>query len=156
MERPASRRRNKSQRQLSPSDSDTPQERDTPSNGEGVPLQEKTQEHSTRLISRASIFLLICCISTLVVFLNLLGRWHFWVPDLHVSNNDGLNQSSAAQSSNWELHPEDHALRPPTTIRLSWNITSEYRRPDGVNKLIYLINGITIPPSLFVLPTINS
>jgi FtsP/CotA-like multicopper oxidase with cupredoxin domain len=38
------------------------------------------------------------------------------------------------------LHPEEHHSRPATTITHYWNITSGYRSPDGVRKLVYLIN----------------
>lgn len=39
------------------------------------------------------------------------------------------------------LHPENHARRPATTLIHHWNITKGYRTPDGVRKLVYLING---------------
>ncbi len=39
------------------------------------------------------------------------------------------------------LHPEEHIHRQPHTIRLNWNVTKETRRPDGVLRDIYLING---------------
>jgi len=39
------------------------------------------------------------------------------------------------------LHPERHILRAPTTIKLHWEITQGHRSPDGVRKLVYLING---------------
>lgn len=41
-----------------------------------------------------------------------------------------------------ELHPEDHMYRTPTTQYLDWRVTSDYRRPDGVLKQVYLINGL--------------
>jgi hypothetical protein len=40
------------------------------------------------------------------------------------------------------LHPEDHVSREPKTLNLTWNITRGSRSPDGVKKLVYLINGI--------------
>lgn len=40
-----------------------------------------------------------------------------------------------------DLHPEDHVDRPPTTIVQNWTITSDYRWPDGVKKMVYLVNG---------------
>ena len=40
-----------------------------------------------------------------------------------------------------ELHPEDHAHRDPIAQYFEWNVTSEYLRPDGVLKRVYLING---------------
>ncbi|KAJ6093063.1 multicopper oxidase-domain-containing protein [Penicillium sp. IBT 16267x] len=39
------------------------------------------------------------------------------------------------------LHPERHVFRDPTTIHMTWNVTLEPRAPDGVMKLVYLING---------------
>ncbi|CZR68894.1 related to multicopper oxidase [Phialocephala subalpina] len=39
------------------------------------------------------------------------------------------------------LHPQDHVSRPPTTITHHWNITAEFHSPDGVKKLVYLVNG---------------
>ncbi|KAI9695153.1 MAG: hypothetical protein M1820_008859 [Bogoriella megaspora] len=39
------------------------------------------------------------------------------------------------------LHPEDHVYRKPKTQHLNWTISSGVQRPDGVAKLVYLING---------------
>ncbi|KAG5927906.1 hypothetical protein E4U42_001583 [Claviceps africana] len=39
------------------------------------------------------------------------------------------------------LRPEQHVYRPSTTVRFDWTITAGTRSPDGVAKLIYLING---------------
>lgn len=39
------------------------------------------------------------------------------------------------------LHPELHNQRKPETLRLRWEVTQGYRSPDGVRKLVYLING---------------
>lgn len=38
------------------------------------------------------------------------------------------------------LHPEYHVSRPPDTIIHYWNITTGFRSPDGVKKLVYLVN----------------
>lgn len=40
-----------------------------------------------------------------------------------------------------QLRPEDHIYRAALTQTLNWSITAEQRRPDGVNKNVYLING---------------
>jgi FtsP/CotA-like multicopper oxidase with cupredoxin domain len=40
-----------------------------------------------------------------------------------------------------QLHPYDHVSRPPKTITHSWNISTDYRSPDGVKKQVYLVNG---------------
>lgn len=39
------------------------------------------------------------------------------------------------------LHPEKHISRAANTIKLRWNVTQGYRSPDGVRKLVFLING---------------
>ncbi|TVY39252.1 Laccase [Lachnellula subtilissima] len=46
------------------------------------------------------------------------------------------------------LHPERHISRAPTTIKLYWEITQGYRSPDGVRKLVYLINGLFPGPTI--------
>lgn len=40
------------------------------------------------------------------------------------------------------LHPERHALRQPMTLTFDWNIRLEKRAPDGVEKAVYLVNGM--------------
>jgi len=40
------------------------------------------------------------------------------------------------------LHPEQHIYRKAKAVRFEWTITTETRSPDGVAKLIYLINGM--------------
>lgn len=40
-----------------------------------------------------------------------------------------------------ELHPENHVYREPATQYLGWRVTTGHRRPDGVLKQVYLING---------------
>lgn len=40
-----------------------------------------------------------------------------------------------------KLHPEDHVSRSAKTLTFHWDITSDYRAPDGVKKEVYLVNG---------------
>lgn len=40
-----------------------------------------------------------------------------------------------------ELHAEDHIFREPVAHHYTWHVTKAYRRPDGVKKEVYLING---------------
>ncbi|KAJ5551834.1 CAZyme family AA1 [Penicillium sp. DV-2018c] len=47
-----------------------------------------------------------------------------------------------------ELHPENHVYRGPTTQYLNWRVTSNDRRPDGVLKRVYLINGLFPGPTV--------
>ena len=46
------------------------------------------------------------------------------------------------------LHPEHHIYRKPKTHHYNWVITSGVRRPDGVAKLVYLVNGAFPGPTV--------
>ncbi|OCK82156.1 multicopper oxidase, partial [Lepidopterella palustris CBS 459.81] len=46
------------------------------------------------------------------------------------------------------LYPQGHKLRAPRTWHHNWTITSAIRRPDGVAKRVYLINGLFPGPTL--------
>lgn len=56
------------------------------------------------------------------------------------TNKEGIDKSSPAKMLGIQLYPEKHVARPPTTLIHHWNITSGYRSPDGVRKLVYLVN----------------
>jgi hypothetical protein len=71
------------------------------------------------------------------------------VPNIVVS---GSNTGSADSQPNpgtveesWRdaftLQPNDHIFRKSQTIRATWNVTMEEHAPDGVKKMVYLING---------------
>lgn len=47
-----------------------------------------------------------------------------------------------------QLHPENHVSRVATTVVQHWNITSDFRFPDGVKKLVYLVNGAFPGPTI--------
>jgi hypothetical protein len=59
------------------------------------------------------------------------NAWDPTAPDVE----DGVDDGSML------LHPERHVFRDPTTIHMTWNVTLEPRAPDGVMRLVYLING---------------
>ncbi|KAH8809441.1 laccase [Xylogone sp. PMI_703] len=61
-------------------------------------------------------------------------------PSASHSINSAPNVEEKANAS-FLLHPDQHIFRPPTTIRLAWNVTLEQRAPDGVVRPVYLING---------------
>jgi hypothetical protein len=52
-----------------------------------------------------------------------------------------INAVLSATRPRIELHPEKHVYRAPVTQHLDWQITADHRRPDGVLKRVYLING---------------
>jgi hypothetical protein len=49
---------------------------------------------------------------------------------------------SSSRDITIKLHPENYNRRAATTIVHYWNITKGYRSPDGVQKKLYLINGL--------------
>jgi FtsP/CotA-like multicopper oxidase with cupredoxin domain len=46
------------------------------------------------------------------------------------------------------LYPKDHLSRYPDTIIHYWNITTGFRSPDGVKKLVYLVNDQFSGPTI--------
>ncbi len=54
----------------------------------------------------------------------------------------GVNSDAEPQLA-ISLHPEAHTLREKTTLSFEWNVTRGMRSPDGVEKLVYLINGLS-------------
>lgn len=43
------------------------------------------------------------------------------------------------------LHPVEHSTRDPTTLTFEWHVTQGTRTPDGVEKQVYLVNGVYEP-----------
>ncbi|KAK2601768.1 hypothetical protein QQS21_004652 [Conoideocrella luteorostrata] len=64
-------------------------------------------------------------------------------------NNNQFHNSLNSINDAFVLHPEQHIFRATKTIRLYWNITREARRPDGVLKEVYLINGWSPPAVVY-------
>lgn len=58
-----------------------------------------------------------------------------------MSRENGIEKAAAARPR-IELHPEDHIFRHAETRHLGLKVTSGQRRPDGVLKQVYLINGM--------------
>lgn len=55
---------------------------------------------------------------------------------------------SSRPSLDLVLHPEDHIYRNATVQHHTWRITSDFRRPDGVRKRVYLVNGEFASPTI--------
>lgn len=66
-----------------------------------------------------------------------------WIRPLSIHR--GPDEATVETRPNIGLHPDDHVFRQPTTQHLDWRVTSGHRRPDGVLKNVYLINGIFRP-----------
>ncbi|KAJ5088689.1 hypothetical protein N7456_012305 [Penicillium angulare] len=66
-----------------------------------------------------------------------------WIDPIY-SQSSRPNEAEEIHRPRIALHPEDHIFRSPTTHYLDWRVTSGLRRPDGVLKQIFLINGPTV------------
>ena len=106
-------------------------------NGKEVEVEET--QRSTRKSWRVKVlatttFFLVAFI--LIYFVQLRSQttsaWHH-------DGDKQLHDVSSLDSS--RLHPEDHAFRDATNITHFWRVTSGYRRPDGVQKRVYLVNN---------------
>lgn len=65
------------------------------------------------------------------------------------SNRGPSKQETYGHSPNtFTLRPEDHVFRNATTVTHHWRITAGDRRPDGVLKRVYLVNGAFPGPTL--------
>lgn len=62
-----------------------------------------------------------------------------WIGPL-LDHRHGFNDETSIRPR-IELHPEDHVYREPVTHHLDWRVTTGERRPDGVLKHVFLING---------------
>lgn len=62
-----------------------------------------------------------------------------WIGPL-LGRGSGFNDETSIRPR-IELHPEYHVYRAPVTHHLDWRVTTGERRPDGVLKQVFLING---------------
>ena len=96
------------------------------------------------------------CFLPLAVVLTSVLLFYLVAPNLYTPTRWKIDEASSEHSSSVtqqttstvtsddltiQLHPQDHESRPATTIRFEWNITKGERRPDGVAKDVFLING---------------
>lgn len=107
----------------------------------GIP---KTTGKNSRLLKVFGVF---CILATTFAFLLTfsLSGGKAWRAPSAASVTEG---ASDLPESPFRLSPEKHIFRKSRTIHEIWNIAKEERRPDGVLKNIYLINGLFPGPVL--------
>lgn len=97
-----------------------------------------------------TVFAVPVAIAILVLFaLSYLGNGGFtpaalWLPSFGLrepGSHHAGDLDAGDLLADFALHPEDHIYREPINHYLQWHITAEDRRPDGVKKKVYLING---------------
>jgi len=93
---------------------------------------------STRLL----LLSLLPFVVVLVLFARLFGAFSSHSPFLLPATFRRPEPSFDNRiQQNGRLHPDDHVYRAATTQTLDWRVTTGQRRPDGVQKRVYLING---------------
>jgi FtsP/CotA-like multicopper oxidase with cupredoxin domain len=98
----------------------------------------------TRIIS----IVLIAVVSTFAIAVVILLRINSPQLQMSLSLSDDGNHDEEHDLHPFQLHPQDHMYRQPTTLRQSWNVTSGFRRPDGVLKQLNLVNDAFPGPLL--------
>jgi hypothetical protein len=73
-------------------------------------------------------FLLALSLASIVVLVFAIDR----------HTRDSFDESQLAIP----LHPVEHSTRDPTTLTFDWHVTLGTRAPDGVEKQVYLVNGV--------------
>jgi hypothetical protein len=131
-----------------------------------VAAQEKRGEAGekgkTAVYVSSKISIILCVLPLLAIVALFVRFYYFYHLDVYNSSHflsslhsHGLISSSSTDLDidnriyeNGKLHPDDYIYREATTQRLNWSITSGYRRPDGVKKKVYLINGLHLTQCL--------
>ena len=149
MQRRPSKRQQNALKSLEPTEQPTTQP---------VEASQKTdtagERQNTKLASYTSSKSLVTllCILPFLASLGLFARFYYESIHGHVSrlrellhdDEAGLSPSTKIEyqiNENGQLRPEDHVYRDVVTQTLDWSITAGQRRPDGVDKRVYLING---------------
>lgn len=125
--------------------------------------EDKKQKPKLISYTLSKVFLAVVCILPFLATLVLFVRFYY------ESNNDGnvgrLSESLHEHEhvstltlgfdnriyENGQLRPENHVYRETTTQTLNWSITAGQRRPDGVDKRVYLVNGMSLEATKRVL-----
>jgi len=95
----------------------------------------------TRGMSRSGIA------AVLILFaISLSLYYNEYFPNPFVSHLDHIEDLSDKSAEILDLairlHPRDYEARELRIIKYQWDITKDYRYPDRVRKLVYLINGM--------------
>jgi hypothetical protein len=107
--------------------------------------------YKTRIHTSIFVFVLLTLPLTIVFVLYL--QWHSFkgVPETLVTEQPQVGGPERDLKS--LLHPEDHVSRDPSIRNFSWNITKGTIAPNGVQKEVFLINGMML--HLFIDKTDN-
>ncbi|KAK4574545.1 hypothetical protein LTR86_001386 [Recurvomyces mirabilis] len=116
-------------------------------NGSEILLPEATSNSTTSRPRTRRNTLIFIILSFLVIGSILLARTQS-LGAVHVFWTGPSTAKDGASGTEYLLHPEAHVDRQATTIKLEWTVTSSLRRPDGVLKHVYLINGVFPGPTI--------
>lgn len=92
------------------------------------PAVARPKSKSKFTVLRIVGFLLALSLASIVVLVFAIDR----------HTRDSFDDSQLAIP----LHPVEHSTRDPTTLTFEWHVTLGTRAPDGVEKQVYLVNGV--------------
>lgn len=83
------------------------------------------------------------CAAIIVLLIAFLFLYQFSLSGSLFAQNWSQDAEERQPGQAIRLSPEDHRNREPRRISHEWNISKGKRAPDGVEKQVYLINGIS-------------
>ncbi|KAK1092608.1 hypothetical protein LTR48_004004 [Friedmanniomyces endolithicus] len=113
--------------------------------------QARAQNAGSRRNTERVLIILTALLSSVVLLLVFASNQtsflkHVLPLDIHDS---GASSKQAQQDVDaFQLHPEEHTFRKPTTITQNWTVSTGLRRPDGVLKQVYLVNNAFPGPTI--------
>jgi hypothetical protein len=101
--------------------------------------------YDRRGLNRALALAVPLLLISFTVFLVLYLQWVSAFKALRskvTEISDSVMVARPERDLKFELHPEDHVSRDPGIRHFSWNITKATIAPNGVQKDVFLINGM--------------
>ncbi|RMJ22435.1 Multicopper oxidase [Aspergillus sp. HF37] len=117
---------------------------------EPEPEPEPEPKHSRPRFTGTIVYPLIVCLLIILAYLrqsNTSGPLQSLAP-YRIRPGRPTWHDSDSLRPRIQLHPEDHVYRQPSTQHLDWRVTSDFLRPDGVLKRVYLVNGLFPGPTI--------
>jgi FtsP/CotA-like multicopper oxidase with cupredoxin domain len=137
------------QRSVSRRDGDDPCKKDDITDGENLKIKpENKGKRAQERGSKKSACYKVACLLVLFVVLAISLDSLLWWPSSSSFNANSNQSFPKLAKNNFTLRPEDHTNVEPNTIDLQWRISTGLRSPDGVSKLVYLINNEFMGPTI--------
>lgn len=118
-------------------------EMDKPQHKPVAKAREQTTVHASKSNHLWPILYSSLAVCFIIFFVYIGSSRHGpFRPPLAFPDTKKHQVSGASISSALHLHPEEHIFRETIVHSFDWHVSSGYRRPDGVKKRVFLINGL--------------